>query len=191
MSIYKKQKTVAIVYHAKQSYSDELAGYIQEGVESFGLASEKYHCEYINDKLDKLIDMDAIVFGSPTYFGAASAEMKQFMDLTGQIWQKQLWKNKVAAAFTHSSALSGDKLSVLQQFFTFAQQHGMIWVGLDIESCQQNADKNKLNYLGSWSGLMALTPDGSKGLPYESETDKLTAQYFGARIAKITKGLDL
>ena len=90
-----------------------------------------------------------------------------------------------------TEALSGDKLSVLQQFFTFAQQHGMIWVGLDIESCQQNADKNKLNYLGSWSGLMALTPDGSKGLPYESETDKLTAQYFGARIAKITKGLDL
>ena len=179
------------MYHANQSYSDEIAGHIQKGVKSFGLASEKYDCVYINDKLDKLINMDAIILGSPTYFGAASAEMKKFMDLTGKIWQKQLWKNKIAAAFTHSSALSGDKLSVLQQFFIFAQQHGMIWVGLDIESCQNNADKNKLNYLGSWSGLMALTPDGNRGLAYESETDKLTAQYFGARIAKITKGLDL
>jgi len=191
MYTYRKKKTVAIIHHAKQSYSEAIASYIQEGVKSVGLASEKYCCKDISNKLELLLDVDAIVFGSPTYFGSASAEMKQFMDLTSKIWQNQLWKNKIASAFTHSSALSGDKLSVLQQFFTFAQQHGMIWVGLDIGSCQQNADKNKLNYLGSWSGLMALNTDDAKDLPYDTKTDKLTAYYFGARIAKITNGLNI
>lgn len=187
----KKRKTVAIVCHSRDSYDGKIATYIREGVESAELSSKQYDCSYTKNMLDELTGSDAIIFGSPSYFGAAPAKMKEFMDQTSSIWQNKLWSNKIAGAFTHSSSLSGDKLSVLQQFFIFAQQHGMIWVGLDVKSCQMKEHHQKLNYLGSWSGLMTLSSDKNQVLAYDNETDKLTARYFGARIAKITKGLNL
>jgi NAD(P)H dehydrogenase (quinone) len=41
------------------------------------------------------------------------------------------WRNKVAGGFTHSQAMSGDKLHSLPHFTILAAQHGMIWVPLD------------------------------------------------------------
>ena len=163
-----------------------MASYIKEGIEHAGLIVKKYYCPYVNNQIDQLMNVDAIVFGSPTYFGAASFEMKKFMDLTSGIWQKQLWQNKIAAAFTYSSCLNGDKLSVLQQFFIFAQQHGMIWVGLNTQ-CDINKE---INYLGSWSGLMALSPKKSEQFSYSRAIDEKTAQYFGYRIGTITQSFN-
>ena len=72
---------------------------------------------------------DAIIFGSPTYMGSASAPMKAFMDASSKVWFTQGWKDKLAAGFTVSSNQSGDKLATLQQFVTFALQHSMLWIG--------------------------------------------------------------
>lgn len=44
----------------------------------------------------------------------------------------QLWRNKIAAGFTNSGAMHGDKLHSLVTMALFAAQHGMIWVGLDL-----------------------------------------------------------
>ncbi len=54
------------------------------------------------------------------------------MDGTSEIWALQSWRDKLAAAFTHSAAPSGDKLGTLTQLAVFAAQHGMIWVGLGL-----------------------------------------------------------
>ncbi|WP_426469830.1 NAD(P)H-dependent oxidoreductase, partial [Salmonella enterica] len=64
---------------------------------------------------------DAIIFGSPTYNGTISARFKQFMeDSTRQAWIPQTWRNKVAAGFTNSGALHGDKLNSLVTLALFA-----------------------------------------------------------------------
>jgi NAD(P)H dehydrogenase (quinone) len=74
---------------------------------------------------------DAIVFGCPTYMGSGSAAMKAFMEesLRPQ-WVEQRWKDKLAAGFTNSAGMSGDKLLTLHQFAGFAAQHGMLWLSL-------------------------------------------------------------
>jgi NAD(P)H dehydrogenase (quinone) len=71
----------------------------------------------------------AIVFGSPTYMGNVSWQFKKFVDATSAVWAQQGWKNKLAAAFTNSAGINGDKLSTLYTLFTLSQQHGMLWVG--------------------------------------------------------------
>ena len=116
--------------------------------------------------------------------------MKLFTDTTYPIWCRKLWNNKIAAAYTHSSSISGDKLSALIQMFVFAQQHGMIWVGLDIPCCYQNNSGILLNSIGSWVGLMAQTPSKIWGRE-TIQRDIETAKYFGSRIAKITKSLTI
>jgi NAD(P)H dehydrogenase (quinone) len=55
---------------------------------------------------------DAIVFGTPTYMGGPSAQFKAFADASSKVWYaNQGWEDKVAAGFTNSGGMSGDKLN--------------------------------------------------------------------------------
>lgn len=126
---------------------------------------------------------DAIILGSPTYNGTVSARLKQFMeDSTRAAWLPQAWRNKVAAGFTNSGAMHGDKLNSLIAMALFAAQHGMIWVGLDLFPGRSPADMNRV---GGWLGAMAQSNDESPELsPISSDLD--TAAYLGQRVAEIT-----
>jgi NAD(P)H dehydrogenase (quinone) len=100
---------------------------------------------------------DVIVFGCPTYMGSASAAMKAFMEesLRPQ-WTERRWRDKLAAGFTNSAGMSGDKLVTLQQLAGFAAQHGMVWVSLGQLPGWQDShgSPQDLNRLASFLGLM-------------------------------------
>ncbi|WPX96343.1 flavodoxin family protein [Candidatus Bandiella euplotis] len=177
-------KTVAIIYYNRYCYSSILAEHIGKGVEKQGANAVTYDIAHAGNSMISLNEADAIIFGSPTYFGSVAAEVKGFMDATVDIWNNKQWNNKVAAGFTHSSALSGDKLATLMTMFVFAAQHGMIWAGLDLRSCEKVKDYGlELNQPGSWIGLMAQSPKDGEKKPSDLET----AEYFGTRIAKVTQ----
>ena len=129
---------------------------------------------------------DAIIFGSPTYNGTVSAKFKQFMeDSTREAWMGQSWRNKVAAGFTNSGAMHGDKLSTLVTMTLFGAQHGMIWTGLDLFPGKTDDD---LNRIGGWLGAMAQSDDApAEVTPIES--DLRTAAYLGKRVAEIAQQL--
>jgi len=126
---------------------------------------------------------DAIIFGSPTYNGSISANLKKFMeDSTRPAWIPQKWRNKVAAGFTNSGAMHGDKLNSLMTMVLFAAQHGMLWVGLDMFAGKSAEDQNRV---GGWLGAMAQSNDESPELsPIRSDLD--TAAHLGQRVAEIT-----
>ncbi|MBR0560566.1 flavodoxin family protein [Neokomagataea anthophila] len=126
---------------------------------------------------------DAIIFGSPTYNGTVSARLKKVMeDSTGVAWVPQKWRNKIAAGFTNSGAMHGDKLNSLITMALFAAQHGMIWVGLDLFA---NIGDDKMNRIGGWLGAMAQSNRESPDLsPIKSDLD--TAAHLGQRVAEVT-----
>jgi uncharacterized zinc-type alcohol dehydrogenase-like protein len=108
---------------------------------------------------DVLEAADAIIFGSPTYNGTISARLKQCMEAsTRTAWVPQKWRNKIAAGFTNSGAMHGDKLNSLVTMALFAAQHGMIWVGLDLFPGKSSED---LNRVGGWLGAMAQSDDAA------------------------------
>lgn len=132
---------------------------------------------------------DAIIMGSPTYMGSVSWQFKKFADASSKTWYAQDWKDKVFAGFTNSASMNGDKLSTLHYLFTLAMQHSGIWVGTGMKAANTKAaQRNDLNYVGSFSGAMAQSPaDASPDemLPGDLETARL----FGQRIAGITAKL--
>ena len=132
---------------------------------------------------EKLAASDAIIFGSPTYNGTISARLKKLMeDSTRTAWIPQTWRNKIAAGFTNSGAMHGDKLNSLVTMALFAAQHGMIWVGLDLFASTNKEDKNRI---GGWLGAMAQSNDESPELsPIKSDLD--TAAHLGQRVAEVT-----
>ena len=178
-------KKIAIIYYSKACYTEKIAKQIAIGIENNEAKPILYTTRNAIEKVNDLANVDAVVFGSPTYFGSVAAEFKEFMDSTMNIWQKRQWADKIAACFTTSSSLSGDKLNTLMQMAIFAFHHGMVFVGLDLKTNTKLASQSteQLNRLGSWLGLMAQVNFNAKE---DSESDKLTAQYFGQRIAEIT-----
>ncbi len=173
---------IAILYYSRYAHIEEVTKAIANGIKLETIEPILMHCSEASS--DVLNEVDGIIFGTPTYFGSISSELKAFFDTTSSIWIQQKWRNKIAAGFTHSSGLSGDKLNTLQQLMIFAMQHGMIWVGLDLLPNQEK-ENFKLNRLGSWTGLMTQS-EMTNGIPL-IEDDLETAKYFGQRVAKITK----
>jgi multimeric flavodoxin WrbA len=90
------------------------------------------------------------------------------------------------AGFTNSASMNGDKLSTLHYLFTLAMQHGGIWVGNAVmPSNTKAAQRNDINYLGSFSGAMAQSPsDASPAEMPQGDLD--TAKLFGQRVAEVT-----
>jgi NAD(P)H dehydrogenase (quinone) len=134
-----------------------------------------------------LLAADAVIMGSPTYMGSVSWQFKKFADATSKPWYTQQWKNKIAAGFTNSATMNGDKLSTLHYLFTLAMQHSMIWAGTGMmPSNSKTAQRNDLNFVGSSSGAMMQTPSDASPdevLPGDLETARL----FGARIKEVAQ----
>ncbi|EKX63017.1 NAD(P)H:quinone oxidoreductase, type IV [Streptomyces ipomoeae 91-03] len=56
---------------------------------------------------------DVILFGTPTRFGLPAAQLKQFIDSTGDLWYEGKLVNKVVSSFTSSSTSHGGQESTL------------------------------------------------------------------------------
>ena len=132
---------------------------------------------------DALAAAKMIVFGSPTYMGMASWQFKKFADASSKAWFTGLWKDKLAAGFTNSASMNGDKHSTLHYFMTLAMQQSMVWVGTGMmPSNSKAASRDDINYVASSAGLMTATPS-------DASTDEMvagdiaTAKKFGERLA--------
>jgi len=134
---------------------------------------------------EQLAAAKMIVFGSPTYMGGPSWQFKKFADATSKPWFTQQWKDKLAAGFTNSASMNGDKLSTLHYFFTLSQQHGMLWVGTGMMPSNAKAStRNDINYVASSSGLMTTTPSDAS-VDEMVPGDIATAKAFGTRLAEV------
>lgn len=195
-----KMSKFAIVYHSRSHSVEKLASQIEIGIRSAINTAEVnlISASEAKNKIELINNSDAIIFGSPTYFGSISSEMKSFFDSIGEIFMNKRWKDKIAAAFTHSSSLSGDKLMTLMQIMVFAMQNGLVWVGQELlpnepykipqEWSDLGEGELEVNRLGSWLGLMAQS-DQRKGIEL-SNSDFLTARLFGKRIATVTRNFN-
>jgi multimeric flavodoxin WrbA len=183
--------SIAIVYHSGYGHTEKVARLVAEGAASVsGVTVKVFNAEEAIAQLDALDTFDTIIFGAPTYMGSASAGFKTFADATAKKWFTQAWKDKVAAGFTNSGGLSGDKLSTLQSFSILAAQHGMIWVGLadstPSPTSGHGATPDMINRIGSYLGLMTQS-DNTSPENTPSPGDQETARRFGVRLAEITK----
>ena len=181
---------VAIVYHSGYGHTAEQAKAVARGAGKVdGVTVHLLTVDEAQQQWEVLKASDAIIFGSPTYMGSASAQFKAFMDASSKAWFVSDWKDKIAAGFTTSAAQSGDKLNTLVQLSVFAAQHGMIWVGLDLLAGNNSSQGsvNDLNRLGGFLGAMAQAnaDQGPDVAPLQS--DLLTAEHLGERVAAITR----
>lgn len=187
--------SIVIVYHSGYGHTKNQAEAVLSGAASMAdvnaqIAAISAEGELPESDWQLLDQADAIVFGTPTYMGMVSWQFKKFADQTSKRWANQVWKNKIAAGFTNSASMNGDKHSTLHYLITLAMQHSMLWVGTGLMPANsKNAQRNDINYLASFAGLMAQSPSDASAEEAPPPGDIETAKLFATRIVEITKKL--
>jgi multimeric flavodoxin WrbA len=178
---------LAIVYHSGFGHTQRVAEHVAQG--AAGVERTQVSLQRVDAvDFEPLHAADAIVFGAPTYMGSASAAFKGFMESTSRLWLQQRWKDKLAAGFTNSGSLYGDKANSLVELCSFAAQHGMLWVSLGMLVSGVRGDRDDprhLNRLGSSLGLMTQADIDLAPELAPPASDLETARAFGRRIAEL------
>lgn len=179
---------IGVVYFSGTGTTAAVAAAVMEGIVDAGaqvievrIAGEDIiEGRWQNDTLAaSLDDCDGILFGTPTYMGSVSGQLKSFFDAMAPRWFTQTWRNKVAGGFTASSLSAGDKAGAFTAMSTFAMQMGMIWVGTGA-GFSENLNLNGF-YFGS--GATASAPDQL------TDVDLATAKHLGGRLSSIAAKL--
>jgi NAD(P)H dehydrogenase (quinone) len=179
-----------IVYHSGYGHTRKQAEAVHKGAAGVAGATAELVEISAEGQLpeggwEKLEKADAIVFGSPTYMGGPSWQFKRFADASSKPWFGSKWKNKVAAGFTNSASMNGDKLSTLHYMITLSMQQGMVWVGTGMMPANSKAaTRNDVNWLGSFAGAMAQSPSDASPEEGPPPGDLETARLFGSRVAE-------
>ncbi|WP_091449255.1 flavodoxin family protein [Actinokineospora iranica] len=180
--------SVAVAFHSGFGHTARQAAAVAAGVEAVpGARAVLLDVTVIDDALwAALAEADAIIFGSPTYMGSQSAAFQTFAEASGGVWTDQGWQGKLAAGFTNSASVNGDKLAVLTSLSLFAAQHGMTWVPLGLPPgwlFRADGSADDLNRLGSFLGAMAQSPSDLGPDAAPADADLRTAEHLGARVA--------
>jgi NAD(P)H dehydrogenase (quinone) len=144
---------IAVIYYSATGNVHALANALAEGAESAGaevrvrqveeIASEMLisqnqhwgrHRAAVRDMPDAtLADLewaDGIAFGTPTRFGNVSAQLKQFMDQAGDLWEAGKLADKLATSFTSSQTEHGGQETTLIALNNTFYHWGMLLVPL-------------------------------------------------------------
>lgn len=182
--------SIAVVYFSGYGHTTKQAEAVHAGAAS--VAGAKAELIAI-DKEGNLTDAqwttlesaDAIIFGAPTYMGGPAWQFKKFADASSKPWFGQKWKDKVAAGFTNSATINGDKFNSITYMITLAMQHSMVWIGTGLmPSNKKESGRNDVNYLGGFSGALAQSPADASPEEGPLPGDLETAKLLGARVAE-------
>lgn len=179
--------SIVIVYFSGYGHTAKQAQAVADGVGNKATMIQiDEHGDISDDAWTQLDKADAIIFGSPTYMGTVAWQFKKFAEASSKRWATSAWKKKLAAGFTNSGSMNGDKGTTISYLITFALQHGMLWTGTGMmPSNTKTAQRDDINYLGGYSGLLAQSPSDASPDEAPCKGDLETAKVFGQHVASL------
>src|SRR5256885_6248068 len=143
---------VAIIYYSATGTTYALARAIEEGAKEAGAevrfrkvhelapeeaiksnegwAAHSLETQNVEEASnDDLEWADAIIFGTPTRYGLPTAQLKQFIDMTGGLWAKGALVNKVCSSFTSTGTAHGGQETTIVNLNTTFYHWGALIVG--------------------------------------------------------------
>lgn len=132
-----------------------------------------------------LADYDAIVFGTPTRFGNMAAQMRNFLDQAGGLWQRGALIGKVGSVFTSTASQHGGQETTITSFHTTLLHLGMVIVGVPY-SCAGLTRMDEVSGGTPYGASTLASADGSR-LPSENELE--IARFQGRHVAELTRKL--
>jgi multimeric flavodoxin WrbA len=181
---------IAIVYFSGYGHTAKQAEAVQQG--AAGVAGAEVTVLRIDQDgnlpdgaWEVLAGADALIYGSPTYMGGPAWQFKKFADASSKPWFTSAWKDKVAAGFTNSASVNGDKFSTIEYFWTLSQQHGQVWIGTGLlPANQKQHGPSDINWTAGYAGALAISPSDASPDEAPRAGDLETAKLLGKRVAE-------
>ncbi|MGW2015922.1 NAD(P)H:quinone oxidoreductase [Streptomyces sp. NPDC001927] len=192
---------VAVIYYSSTGSVHQLAQAVAEGAEKAGaqvrlrrvteLAPDaaidgnpawRAHVDATADvevaTLDDLEWADAYALGSPTRYGNIAAQLKQYIDTTGGLWQRGVFWDKPATAFTSAHNVHGGNESTLLALYNTFHHWGSVIVSPGFTDGAVYA---------AGGNPYGTSHAGGSGAPEENVLE--AARYQGRRLTTIAKRL--
>lgn len=135
--------------------------------------------------VDELPQYDAIIFGAPTRFGIAAAQMRNFIDQTGGLWATGALIGKVGSAFGATASQHGGQEMTLMSLYTSMFHQGMVLVGLPYSAAAQM----RLDEITGGSPYGVTTIAGGQGQRMPSENELDLARFQGKHVTEVATAL--
>ncbi|KAJ1944685.1 hypothetical protein FBU59_002533 [Linderina macrospora] len=196
---------VFVIYYSTYRHVHKLAESIKDGLEKSGKVDvEEYQfpetlSEEILGKMhaapkpeipeitvDKLPEADGYLFGFPTRFGAAPAQVKALFDVTGSLWQSGALYGKPVGLFFSTGSQHGGQETTAMTFLPNLAHHGMIYVPIGFKN-PNLADNSEVIGGSAWGAGTVAGSDGGR-IPSEKELDiaETQGEEFATFVAKLT-----
>lgn len=191
---------IAVVYYSATGNVHGLAQSVAEGAEGAGAEVRLRHVEELASELlisqnqywgrhrsevedapvatlDDLDWADGVAFGSPTRFGNVAAQLKQFFDQAGELWQAGRLADKVGTAFTSSQNPHGGQETTILALNNTLYHWGMLILPLGYTVSEVFAAGGNPYGASFVTGHTVTGPD---------EHARAVARYQGRRLARFS-----
>ncbi|MGC8504694.1 MAG: NAD(P)H:quinone oxidoreductase [Acidithiobacillus sp.] len=194
---------ILVLYHSLWGHVEQMAEAEAEGARSVAgvnvtlkrvpesLDAEKQAALHVKAQAapeadpHELGEYDAILFGTPTRFGNMSGQMRNFLDRTGELWQKGALVGKVGSVFVSTATQHGGQESTILSFHPFLFHQGMIVVGVPY-SCPELSNMEEISGGTPYGASTLARVDGSR---QPSANELAIARFQGRHVAEITQRL--
>lgn len=134
---------------------------------------------------DHLAEADAVIFGTPTRFGNMAAQMRNFLDQTGQLWAEGALVGKVGSVFASTATQHGGQETTITSFHSTLLHHGMVIVGVPYTETRLF----NMNEITGGTPYGATTLAGADGSRQPSENELGIARFQGRHVTQIAAKL--
>jgi NAD(P)H dehydrogenase (quinone) len=114
-----------VVYYSRSGNTKKMAQIIAEAINKEGVETALKDVQEV--AADELLKYEAIVVGSPTYYGTMSAQIKQLFDDSVKFHGKL--DGRIGAAFASSANIAGGNETTILDILNAMLIHGMIIQG--------------------------------------------------------------
>jgi NAD(P)H dehydrogenase (quinone) len=116
---------VLVIYYSRSGNTKKMAEVIGESINKAGVKTVVKDLK--STLVDELPGYDAILIGSPTYYGSMSAEIKKLLDDSVKFHGKL--DGKIGGAFASSANIAGGNETTILDILNAMLIHGMIIQG--------------------------------------------------------------
>jgi len=134
---------------------------------------------------DSLSEADGLIFVFPTRYGNMPAQVKAFLDSTGQLWAKGALIGKPVSVMVSSAMQHGGQESTILSSVPVFLHHGMVFVGLPVTF----PGLGVMDEISGGSFYGASTVVGGQGERSHSENELAGIRFQAVHLAKIAKKL--
>lgn len=119
---------IGVLYHSQTGNTEEMAQEVVKGVREADSEAKIVFQKAEKTTPDQMLKMDAIIVGSPTYFGLPASEVKDLFDRSIVHYGK--FEGKIGGAFASSGNRGGGTETTIIAILEMMLIHGMIVKGV-------------------------------------------------------------